>query len=89
MDLQKKAIKEHIPLQIIGICVQPKDDAITKYFQKHVINYPMLYGEEAVLKTIGYEGGLPTKVIINKKGMIVDYFVGELKEDVLKEPLAQ
>ena len=89
MDLQKKAIKEHIPLQIIGVCVQPKNDAITKYFQEHVINYPMLYGDEAVLKTIGYEGGLPTKVIINKKGMIVDYFVGELNENALQELLAQ
>lgn len=89
MDLQKKAVKEHIPLQIIGICVQPKDDVITEYFQKHVINYPMLYGDEAVLKTIGYTGGIPAKTIVNKKGVMVDNYIGELNKNALQELLAQ
>jgi thiol-disulfide isomerase/thioredoxin len=84
--MQKAAEKEKTPLQIIGISVDRDKDAVKPFAKEHKINYPILYSEEKALKkAFGDVYGLPTKFILNDKGVVVDKIIGALPAKKMQE----
>lgn len=85
IDIQAQAVKQKQPLQLIGVSVDTDKNAVKQFAKEHGTNYPMLYTDKKVMKPFGEIYGLPTKFIVNKKGVIVERIIGAVgKDDLLK-----
>ncbi|MFN3386285.1 MAG: TlpA family protein disulfide reductase [Candidatus Thermochlorobacter sp.] len=66
----------------IGIAVSDKPEKVAVFVKEKGINYPVVMGNEKVAADYGkfIEGGqirgIPTSFVINRKGEIIDAFVG-------------
>ncbi|MHB9025175.1 MAG: TlpA family protein disulfide reductase [Armatimonadota bacterium] len=76
IQMQEKATKDKKPLQILGVSVDRDRSVVKGFAAEHKMNYPVLYGEDKALKPFGEVYGLPTKFIIDKKGIVVETIVG-------------
>jgi cytochrome c biogenesis protein CcmG/thiol:disulfide interchange protein DsbE len=70
-------------LMIVGISLDQKGwPAVKPFAEKTKFNYPIVLGNEDVVKAYGGIEAIPTSFFIDKKGFIVDKQVGMLsKED--------
>ncbi len=63
----------HQGLQFLGIALEGVDEVLG-FANEHSINYPLLVGEQEVIKLAGkfgnYSGGLPYTVILDRNGHI-------------------
>ncbi|RJQ62889.1 MAG: TlpA family protein disulfide reductase [Stygiobacter sp.] len=91
VELKKKYGKKGF--EVIGISVdspQTKEEVVP-FMKDYGINYPVVYGNEAI--TISYGGiqSIPTAFVIDKQGKIVASYVGlrgkEVYEDHIKKLL--
>ena len=87
--LQNDAIKTKKPLRVIGISVDTDKSAVPQFVKDHGINYPVLYSEKQAMKPFGEIYGLPTKFIIDKKGVLVDKIIGAVDEHELAQRAAR
>jgi len=51
------------------------------------INYPVLLGSEEVSRKLGFEGGLPAGILVNRDGQEVKILRGEVSEAVLSRAI--
>lgn len=62
---------------VIGISLdRDTKSEVVPFMKKYGINYPIVYGDDAVVKSYGGIEAIPTSFIIDKKGNIVDNHVG-------------
>ena len=74
IELQKEFGKDIV---VIGISLDTgTKEAVIPFMQKMGINYPVLYGTYEITQQYGGVEGIPTSFVINKKGEIVDKYVG-------------
>lgn len=66
----------------IGIAVSDRADRVAAFVKEKGMNYPVVMGDEKVVRDYGkfVEGGqirgIPTSFVINKKGEIIESFIG-------------
>jgi thiol-disulfide isomerase/thioredoxin len=65
-------------LTIIGVSVDDAPDAIRAFAAEYKVTYPMLVGlgQDAFLKSVGYEGNVPMSILIRADGTVSDRIVG-------------
>lgn len=64
-------------LQIVGITYEPEKPLIVgRIARTRKINYPLLFGNEALSKQYGIEEVLPVTIIIDREGKIRDRVLG-------------
>jgi thiol-disulfide isomerase/thioredoxin len=64
-------------LAIIGIALDEDGwTKVTPYVTENKINYPIVLGDEEVVRNYGGINAIPTTFIIDKKGNIVDQYTG-------------
>lgn len=77
-------------LVIIGVSLDREGPDVVREFAKNFkMNYPVVMGD---MKTVSAYGGIeaiPTTFIINKKGQIVDRFVGYRDENTFRNEIAR
>jgi len=84
VQLQKDFEKNKVPAQVIGISMDDNRSIVKPFVTQRGINYPILLGTDAAVKTMGRVMGYPTKFIINKNGVVVETLVGARSYEVLK-----
>jgi cytochrome c biogenesis protein CcmG/thiol:disulfide interchange protein DsbE len=85
VDLKKKYGKKEF--EIIGISVdapQTKGDVVP-FVKEYGINYPVVYGNEAVGINYGGIQSIPTSFVVDKQGKIVASYVGLRPKEVYEE----
>lgn len=86
--LQRDALKNNTPLQLIGFSVDEDRSKVKPFASEYKMNYPVVYGDETMLREFGSIPGLPTKFIIDKDGKVVDKLVGAMSRKDLEAKLA-
>ena len=71
-------------LAVIGVSVDDQPDAVRAFAAEFKVSYPMLVGlgQDAFLRSIGYEDPLPLSVLIRADGTVADRFIGIRTTDV-------
>jgi thiol-disulfide isomerase/thioredoxin len=85
IPLLKSLRREHAAegLEIVGIAVDQAED-VRKYAKAHLIDYPVLVGEQGGLQAVsafGMDTVLPFSVFADAQGHVVTLKVGELHAD--------
>jgi peroxiredoxin len=63
--------------EILGVAVaRDGRDAVEKFVKDHKINYPIAYATQELFNTYGPISGIPTSFLIDKKGRIVEKYIG-------------
>lgn len=89
MSLQSKAGQEKTPLQFLGIAMDDNRADVRNFVAQRRMNYPVLYPDSAQMKPFGEIDGLPTKFIIDKKGVIVNSIIGAASEETITQHVAK
>jgi len=65
-------------LRIVGISTDDAPDAIRAFAAEYKVNFPMLVGlgEDAFLRSIGYQDTLPLSILIRADGTIAERITG-------------
>jgi cytochrome c biogenesis protein CcmG/thiol:disulfide interchange protein DsbE len=71
-------------LVVIGMAIDEKYK-VEKFAKDFKINYPVVIGNEKVANDYGGIFGLPTTFIIDKKGNIVEKFIGYRPKEVFEQ----
>lgn len=74
-------------LVIIGISVDDSIEPVKKFIQQNNVNYPVVMGNSKVIQDYGGITGIPTTFIIDKKGNIVEKFVGYRPKEVFEKSI--
>lgn len=86
VDLQKTYSKD---LVVIGISLDQdrtiKD--LKPFIQNYGINYPVVLGDEKVVRDYGGVNAIPTSFIVDQKGFIVDSHVGLVPKAVYENKI--
>jgi len=86
VELQKEWADQG--LQIIGITLSRTRLEVLKSFAKtHKINYPVLLGDEVILRKYGPIRGIPTTFVIDKEGKIYKKYIGYRKKKIFEEDI--
>lgn len=87
ITLQKEYTEDKKPVQFIGVSVDRDKAAVKDFVQEHKVNYPTVYGTQKALEPFGDILGLPTKFILNEKGVIVCKIIGATDKATLKKKI--
>jgi len=74
-------------LIVIGISVDDSVDTVNKFIIETNINYPVVMGNSKVVQDYGGITGIPTTFIIDRKGNIVQRFIGYRPKDVFENEI--
>lgn len=75
-------------LEIVGVALDEGGDKTVKSFAEDFgINYPILIGNSEVADAYGGIRGIPTTFIIDRKGRIIEKFVGYRDKEVFESAI--
>ena len=75
-------------LQIVGITYEPEKPVVVgRIARKHRINYPLLFGDEALSKQYGIEEVLPVTLILDRDGKILDRINGIIYPEEIEQKI--
>jgi len=74
-------------LIVIGIIVGDNMDIVKKFVLENNINYPVVMGNSKVVQDYGGITGIPTTFIIDRKGNIVQKFIGYRPKEVFENEI--
>lgn len=87
VDLHEK-YKDRINLYGINVTNRDERSEVESYVEEHGIEYPVLLDEDgAVYEYYGAEG-FPALYFINTDGIVVDYIVGSVDQNVIDASFA-
>ena len=73
---------------IVGMSLDSTGAAdVAKFAQDNGMNYPIIMGDEATATAYGADQGIPTTVVIDKKGNIVATHLGLTDKDVFEDDI--
>lgn len=91
VELKKKYGKKGFEVVGISLDAPQTKDEVVPFIKDFGINYPVVYGNEAVTISYGGVQSIPTAFVIDKQGKIVASYVGlrpkEVYEDHIKKLL--
>ena len=76
-------------LQVVGISLDRRGERVVKPFaKKFKINYKILVGDSTkVIENYGGIIGIPTLFVIDRKGNVVNQFIGYVEREVLEKEI--
>lgn len=69
---------EGLPLQVIGLSIDRKPEAVPPYVEKHGLNFPVAMMTPALEKAIGKRQGIPELYVVDPSGKVVQKDYGEM-----------
>lgn len=86
IELQKTYSKD---LVIIGISLDQERTLkdLKPFIENYKINYPVVLGDEKVVKNYGGVNAIPTSFIVDQKGFIIDSHVGLVPKAVYEDKI--
>ena len=77
-------------LVVIGVSLDEEGPSVVKRFnEQNNVNYPVVMGDEKVVKAFGGVEGIPTTFIIDRKGNIVKKHVGFAAKEVFEKEIKE
>jgi peroxiredoxin len=71
-------------VEILGVSLDHKGwDVIRPFLKQHEINYPVVLGGAEIARDYGNIRSIPTTVIIDREGKVIDSHVGAMSEEQL------
>ena len=86
---QAQLDKAKTPIQLLGVAMDREHASVDTYVRQAGINYPVLYAGDAALSLFGDIPGIPTKIVVNDKGVIVDKIIGYQEIGTLKQRISK
>ena len=88
VSIQKEFKKEVV---IIGVSLDDERSIkdIPGFMKEYGINYPVVYGDEKVVRDYGNIRSIPTAFVIDKKGNLVDSHVGLVPKDTYVDKIKE
>ena len=75
-------------LVVLGVALDNEGAAAVRPFaQAHGINYPLVIGDQKVTQAYGGIRGIPTTFVIDRKGRIVQKYIGYRDEQVFESAI--
>jgi len=83
---------------VVALAVDDQgEDSVESFVKKHfpvngaptAINYPVLLGSDEIARKLGFEGGLPGAVLVNRDGREVKIIRGTVSEATLSKAIRQ
>ncbi|MDH4223215.1 MAG: TlpA family protein disulfide reductase [candidate division Zixibacteria bacterium] len=75
-------------LEIIGISLDKKELGVVDSFAREMdIPYTILMGDETMIKNYGDFKGVPTTFLLNREGVIVKRYAGQITVETIKSDL--
>ncbi len=74
-------------VEILGISMDRSGVSKVKSFSEKKIKYPVFMGNREAVSTFGSVRGLPTTFFVNRKGEVVKFRVGMIREKELEETI--
>ncbi|OPZ84946.1 MAG: Sporulation thiol-disulfide oxidoreductase A precursor [bacterium ADurb.Bin429] len=87
INLQKEVTKDKLDVVILGISVDRDKSALPGFIKANKINYPILLAESKALDALGEVEYIPTKFLIDRKGVVRETMVGGATKEELKKKL--
>lgn len=86
ISLQEEFQKE---LVVIGISLDQQNTIkdLNPFIERYKINYPVVLGDEKVVKDYGGINAIPTSFVVDQKGNIVDKHVGLVPKSVYTDKI--
>lgn len=69
---------EGLPMQVIGLSIDRKPEAVPPYIEKHDLNFPVAMMTPELDKAIGKRLGIPELYVIDPSGKVVEIGYGEM-----------
>jgi peroxiredoxin len=86
MDKQYQLMKNH-GIEILAINIAESHLVVDGFIRRLGVSFPVLLdSDRAVTQRYGV-GALPASFFVDKNGIVVDHFVGEMNERIIKEKL--
>ncbi len=86
LDVYKKYRTRNF--EIIGISLDNSGwKVVNPFVKKYKIDYPIVLGDESLVKAYGNFNAIPTTFLVDKKGNIVEEHVGYLSKEDLEKKL--
>lgn len=71
------------PVKILGVNIWDEKDAASEFMSIHNVRFPNLYDPENRIQVDYGVGGVPETFFIDKNGILVEKYSGELTENIL------
>ena len=69
---------EGLPMQVIGLSIDRKPEAVPPYVEKHDLNFPVVMMTPELEKAIGKRLGIPELYVLDPSGKVVEIGYGEM-----------
>jgi thiol-disulfide isomerase/thioredoxin len=69
---------EGMPMQVIGLSIDRKPEAVPPYVKKHDLNFPVAMMTPELDKAIGKRLGIPELYVVDPSGTVVEIGYGEM-----------
>jgi len=76
---------------VIGVNYEPgiKDERLRKFMAVYLISYPVTRVNDEIIAAVGQPVGLPTSVLINPQGEVIETIAGMVSEQTLNQIIAK
>jgi peroxiredoxin len=75
-------------IEILAINIAESHLAVSSFINRLGVTFPVLLDSQRVVTQRYAVGALPSTFFVNKEGIVMDHFVGEMDEKILTERLA-
>ncbi|RFU69052.1 thiol-disulfide oxidoreductase ResA [Bacillus sp. V59.32b] len=86
MDNQYKKYKDQ-GVQILAVNINESDYAVQSFVDKHKLTFPVLIDKGEEVRMAYDINPLPSTLLIDKEGKVVDFITGELTEKMIQEQM--
>lgn len=69
---------EGMPMQVIGLSIDRKPEAVPKYVEKHGLNFPVAMMTPDLERAIGKRQGIPELYVVDPSGKVIQKDYGEM-----------
>ena len=69
---------EGMPMQVIGLSIDRKPEAVPPYVEKHGLNFPVAMMTPELDKAIGKRAGIPELYVVDPDGKVIQKDYGEM-----------
>ena len=69
---------EGMPMQVIGLSIDRKPEAVPPYVEKHGLNFPVAMMTPELDKAIGKRAGIPELYVVDPSGKVIQKDYGEM-----------
>lgn len=89
IKFQEEVTEKKMPVQVLGLSIDRNKQDAKDFEKERKLNYPVVFTEQKNIEKLGEVVGVPTKFLIDKKGVVVDSFTGPMSKEMMMKWVAK